>query len=184
MKLHACCPRNHKLSIVCSLVLSLVLGVSSSQAQNAPHVYVVDMQRILDESIVGKAAQASLKADAEKREAKLGLMRKDVLKGREDLEKQSTLLSPQAVQEKREAQMKKERELERAIADEREALSMKSDEAIRKIVRDAQAQVQVVARQDNLPFVVVRDENFVVYVNSKFDITERVLKALDEKAVG
>jgi outer membrane protein len=168
---------------ICSCFAAVGQGAYAQQTANDP-IFVVDMQRLLDESISGKAAQNSLKADAQKREGKLKLQRAEILRGQEELEKQSALLSPQAIEDKREQLIRKERELERSVGDERDGLARRSDEAIRKIVQDAESAVQAIAAKDKLRFVIVRDDSFVVYVDSKFDITDRVLKVLDAKAVG
>lgn len=168
---------------VCLCLAAFCSAAYAEQSATDP-IFVVDMQRLLDESISGKAAQNSLKADAQKREGKLKLQRAEIMRGQEELEKQSALLSSQALEEKREQLIRKERELERSVGDERDALARQSDEAIRKIVQEAEKAVQAIAAKEHLKFVIVRDESFVVYVDPKFDITDRVLKTLDAKAVG
>lgn len=161
------------------------LGHSVVYAQSlASPMYVVDMQRVLDESIAGKAARNNIKEEVKKREVQLQVSRAELGKLNEDIEKQSTLLSQDALRDKRAQLERKARDFERTVQEQREELGRKNDEEIGKIVRDAQEALSKIATQDKLSFVLERGEGFVVYANDQYDLTARVIKALDSKSLG
>jgi outer membrane protein len=170
-------------SIACCLLLAKA-ALAESGGVGSPPMYVVDMQRVMDESIAGKAARNNIKAEVQKREAKLLLSRNELAKMEADLEKQEGLLSEDALKDKRLALMKKGRDFEREVQDQREEIDRQNGEAIGKIVRDAQDILAKIAADDNLPFVLERGEGFVVYAKEEYDLTQRVIKSLDSKTLG
>jgi outer membrane protein len=142
---------------------------------------VVDMNRVLQESIIGKAARNSIEAEAKKSQAKLAGLKGEYDRARADLEKQSALLSGAALEERRESLVKRERELERAIQDAREELNRKNGAQMAKIMQQVDAVVKSIAQERKLAFVLERDVQGVVYADEELDITKFVVAELDEK---
>ena len=175
------------LSCFCLIVIAATVcaapAFGEGQLTKEPF-YVVDMQRVLDDSIVGKAARNNMKEEVKKREAKLNVTRAELTKMNEDIEKQSALLSQDALRDKRALLERKARDFERDVQEQREELGRKNEEEIGKIVGDAQAALAKIAADDKLPFVLERGDGFVVYSNDKYDLTSRVIKALDSKSLG
>jgi outer membrane protein len=172
----------------CAALLALFVAFlpvplwAASEKEKA--IYVVDMQRVLDESIAGKAARNNMKDEVKKRESKLLVARNELAKLSADLEKQSALLSEEALREKREQLARRERDFERQVQDQREELARKNDEEISRVVRDAQAAIADLAKKQGLPFILERGDGFVIYVKDEYDITGQVISELDKKSLG
>ena len=153
-------------------------------AESDDKVYLVDMQKVINESIIGKAARNSLEAEAKKRQAALAGQKSDLEKIKIEIEKQSSVLSPNALEERRADLEKKAKAFERAVQDDREALSRQNGAEIEKIVKEINQVVQDLAGKDRYKFIIEKDARFVLYSDPHLDISEEVLKTLDSKKVG
>src|SRR5690242_6121780 len=83
-------------------VVSLMLPAMSFAAESMQPVYVVDMQRVINESIVGKAARTNMESEVKKREGGLVKMQNDLKAMKAELDKQGSLLSADALKAKKE----------------------------------------------------------------------------------
>ena len=101
-----------KLFAGCCVVLVSAVASVSAMAQT---IAVVDTQRIVNESIVGKAARNNLEVEIKKGQAKLAQLKGDFEKQKSDLEKQAAILSGAALEAKREALSKKQVDLQRDV---------------------------------------------------------------------
>jgi outer membrane protein len=168
------------------LLWALLAGISPAALAANPDdgIFLVDMQRIINESILGKAARNNLEAEAKKRQASLGGAKAELDKMKTDLEKQASVLSAAALDERRAALEKKAREFERAVHDQREELSRKNGAEIEKLVKQINSVVRELAEKGNYKFVMEKDARVVLYADSSLDITDQVLKILDSRKVG
>lgn len=162
---------------------SVLLGHGAAVAADLDAVWVVDMQRVMNTSVAGKAARNTLEADAKKAELALEAQRSEVLRIREQLEKQAALLSRQAIQEKRETLAEKERDLARALSDQREELLRKNQAQIGKVVEAAREVVAELAARDGKKLIIEKDARAVLFVNEHYDLTDEVVAALDRKKI-
>jgi Skp family chaperone for outer membrane proteins len=165
------------------IITSLLLASLSTTALADKGVLVVDMQRVISESVVGKGAKATLEAEAKKRQSSLATRKEALDKVKDALEKQEKLLSATALEEKRGDFAKKAREFERAVADQREELGRKNSSEIQKILDSSKKVVTEIAKQKQAKIVIEKDSRSVLFVDSAIDITSEVIKELDAKAI-
>lgn len=169
-------------------IIAIILGLLAfsstvrAQAVSDKTVYVIDMQRVLEESILGKAAKQRLEAEFKESGVKLQKSKAALNSFRADIEKQAGLLSSEALEEKRESLLKKEKELARAYQDQQEGLVKKNDIEIGSVVKQIDKAVQELAAKEKFDFIIENDKRFVVYVEKDYDITDRVVKLLDSKS--
>jgi len=164
-----------------ALLFLSVIGFSSQAIAANEKILVVDMQRVISESIMGKAAQSDLQSEAKKKEVRLQQRSNQVKEMGEQIEKQSSLLSKDALDQKKQEVMKKQKELERSLADERQEMAKMRDSSLMKVVTEAKKVVNEVAASKGAIVVVEKDPQVVLYANDELDITPEVLKALDSK---
>ncbi len=169
------------LLLSCFSIAPLVRAETESSQSSNPPIYVIDMQRAIDESIVGKAAKSNLKAAVQKGEAKVGRVRSELEQMKADVMKQSSLLSEQALQDKKDALDKKERELARVVQDGREELQRQNSSEIEVIVKEIDAIVKDLAKQKSYGLILEKDANYVLYVKDEFDLTEQVVEMLNKR---
>ncbi|NMC62191.1 MAG: OmpH family outer membrane protein [SAR324 cluster bacterium] len=172
--------RSHPSRVIIFAFVSF-FGISSAAMAASGKILVVDMQRVISESIMGKAAQSDLQAEAKKKEVRLQQRSNQVKEMSEQVEKQASLLSKDALEQKKQEVMKKQKELERSLADERQEMAKMRDSSLMKVVTEAKKVVNEVAAQKGAIVVVEKDPQVVLYVNDELDITPEVLKALDSK---
>jgi len=147
-------------------------------------VYVVDMQRVINDSLVGKAARSNLEADAKKREVILEKNRQELTKLQEDLAKQGTLLSPNALEDKRQIFAKKERDFGRLLQDQRAEMAKRQEVEMAKVIKEIDGVIAEIGAQGDYPFIIEKDPRLVLYANERLDLTDAVVKALNAKKIG
>ncbi len=171
------------------LFLTLAIGVFGqspmlASAQRAADIRIVDMQRLMSESIVGKAARNNIEGEVKKRQAALGAKKMEIDRLKADLDKQAAVLSAAAVEEKRGAFEKTVRDFERTVQDQREEVDRKKASEIGRVVAQIREVVKEMAAQKKYSFILENDTQSVIYSDASLDITDEVLKLLDSKKIG
>jgi len=155
--------------------------VSSAET---PTVYVVDMQKIINDSLVGKGARANLEADYKKREVLLERKQQELRKLQEDIQKQSGLLSSAALEEKRQVLARTERDFSRLVQDQRAEAAKKGDAEMGRVVKEIDGVVNELGSKGSYPFIIERDPRVVVFASSRIDLTAEIIKILNERKIG
>jgi outer membrane protein len=164
-----------------SLSPAVVLAAGGAPAQQ---VYTVDLQRVIDQSVVAKSARAELQGEMKKREDMLAEKRSGIEKLKADLQKQASLLSQSAISERQDGIARKERELAGEFDAQREEMARKTDAQMRKILAQIDLVIRDLAKDKNGALIIERDPRLVLYAASSLDITEEVVKRLNEKKLG
>lgn len=166
-------------------ILSILLLSSSlawAEAKIEP-IYVVDIQKVIDESIAGKAAKNNVELDAKKGQAKLNLLKNELEKLDEEIKRQSGILSEDALEQKRQAASRKERELALALQEQRTTFLKKNDAEIQKIIKEIKTIINSLAEKEKFKFVIEKDHRFVLYAGNDHDLTKQVIEILNEKQI-
>ena len=178
----------HRQYLIAPVFISLILAFAcSSQAQSSistDPIYVIDMQRVFSESVMGKAAGNDLQAEIKKKTLSLEKLKMELDNIKDDLEKQSTLLSQDALLVKEEQYLKKQREFERAYQDQREELAIKNRDSMEKVLKKINQVIADLAKKNDYKIIMEKDLRVVVYANSKYDISDQVIKELDHIHTG
>jgi outer membrane protein len=174
---------NRLLKVIALAILIVGAALRPCFGEEGARYAVVDTQRVINESIIGKAARNNLEAQIKKGQAKLSQAKADFEKQRSDLERQSSILSGQALEEKRETVAKKQVELQRTVQDLQDDLARKNDAEIGQVIEQINLVVKDLAKAKGYTFVFERDKQVVVYASDRVDITPEVVEALDRKKV-
>jgi len=165
------------------LVFVAVVSIFGAQVAQAESVAIVDTQKVISESIIGKAAKNNLEGQIKKGQAKLTALKSDFDKQKAELEKQSSILSGSALESRREALQKKQEDFQRAYQDIQEKLAKSNETELKKVVDQVNEVVGDLADQRGYKFVFERDRQSVLYAADRIDITDEVVKILDKKKV-
>lgn len=177
------------IRLICSLVLVpiagvLVLGGSSSVARaDDVKIAVVDTQKIISDSIIGKAAKHNLEAQIKKGQTKLAAMKADFEKQKEEFAKQAPVLSQSARESRQEELQKKQMEFQKTYQEMQEGLAKTNEAELSKVVKQVTEVVDDLADERGYTFVFERDRQVVLFGSERIDITEEVQKILDKKKV-
>lgn len=178
------------------LALLLASGTSYAQAQGPTgkptKMGVVDMQRISQESLLGKGyatrmdqLESEIRSELTKRQNQIAQVDTAIKALQDDLQKQSAILSADAVEKKQQEIVKKNRE--------RQALAEDSQADIQRMQQSAQAKaqeyqvefnqkiqpvLQAVGKEKGLDFIL--DRATIVLINTELDITRDVIVKADD----
>lgn len=166
-----------------ALSSSLSLAPLSARAEVSPQVYVIDMEKVIADSIAGKAAKANLDDEVRKAEGKLALQRAELERLQADLEKQASLLSPAAMDERREALQRKARDYERSLQDQREAMGKRQANEMKRVVDQVDRVVKELSQSGGYPVIMEKDPRVVVYAAQNIDLTEKVIERMNAGAM-
>lgn len=156
--------------------LSLALPVRAAEPVK---VAVVDLQRCLNESRMGKKYKAEFTAEADRRKAELEKEEADLKALREELEKQGLVLSETARAEKEREYKEKLEAFKDKFQESQQALQRKDQELTRRILKDLQEVVRKLGETEGYTLILERQEAGVLFAPKAIDITDEVIRRYD-----
>lgn len=175
---------NHSLRHALMLIAFVVsAGSPCAGALAEDQVAIVDVQRVVNNSIAGKAAKSNLESQINKAKLKLAGLKNEFEKQKAELEKQSTILSGTALDQRREALAKKQVDFQRAYQDMQQELAKANDKEIGKVIKQVNEVVKELADKRGYAFVFEKDRQSILFASNRIDITEEVVSELDKRKV-
>lgn len=169
-----------KKLLIRSFTFIFLLSINAFADQGQSLAYV-DMQKVLLESIVGKAAKNDLDNEIKKMEAKLSLQGKEIAKMDQELQKQASVLSKKSLADKADQLEQKKKSFEREVKDQREIFAQKNNRMIKEILEEINKLMSDIAEEQKVDFIVERDPRIVLYINKSLDLTDQVIAELNKK---
>lgn len=164
--------------------VAVVLFAVSTVLAEGPAIAVVDMQRVINESTLGKNARNAIVEEAKKRQEKIAKSKAEIDGERKKLESQAGVLARDAYEGREQALTRRERELARSVADEREEMARKERTETEKIVREVRSIVDRIAKDRALDLVLEKNDRLVMFAREPLDLTAEVVRHLDTKNKG
>jgi len=184
-----------------STALILAAAATVAQAQDTPaqaagdwhpKIAVIDMARISSESLLGKSYAQQLEAlrneiEAEQRKKQAELEKLDAaLKGLQDeLDKQQGVLSPEALDRKRQEIVRKGRERQAYLEDgqaELQRMRQRAEQRAQQLNQEFQVKVkphvEAVAKEKGIDILL--DSQVALTVSNRFDISQDVIVKADD----
>jgi len=173
-----------------------LLAAGAAQAQEpaarSPRVAVIDMARVSAESLLGKSyasqlekLQTEINAEATKKQTELGKLDTALKTLQEELEKQASVLSPEARDKKQQEIVRKTRERQAFLEDGqaeinrmRERAQSQAQAINAEFQQKVRPVVEQVAKDKGLDLVL--DSQVAYTINRDFDITRDVIAKADE----
>lgn len=164
---------------ITGLAAALLLGLLAGWAWAEPKIGVIDMRRALTESEAGKKAGEQLSQRVEKMEADLKAKQQQLEKLEADYQKQSSMLSADAKRDKEKEFERKRRDLSDLYRDYREEIAQAELAGFQPILKDLNEVVTKIGAEQGYT-VILEKTSGVLYTAGGVDITEAVIKALNE----
>lgn len=182
--------------------LALLAGGLPAAAQEAaapagalsrtPRIAVIDMNRISAESLLGKsyasqieALENEIKSEGTKKQAELQKLDTAIKALQDDLDKQASLLSPEAADRKRQEIVKKSRERQAYLEDGQQELGRMRERAqaqAENLNNEFQVKIKpsidAVAKDKNVDIIL--SNQVALTVNKDFDISRDVIVKADD----
>jgi outer membrane protein len=156
--------------------LIVLLASASGPAFAQAKIGFVSLDRILRDSPVAQRAQKKIEQEFSRRDQELGKMAEQLKKQQEALEKNSVTLSD-ADRQKRERELNDlNREFQRKQREFREDLNTRRNDELAGVIDRANKAIRQIAEAEKYDIIFQE----AVWANPRIDITDKVIKALDE----
>jgi outer membrane protein len=164
-------------------ILALLISVPSAWAQNLK-VVVVDFERAVVESAVGKKSSEKFNSTLQAKQAELEKRQKDLEDQQKKLQNGARTLSDAGKADLQKDIDRRTRELQRINEDAQKELQALRDELLRPIAERATAILNAMAAEQGYTLVVdvSNQESNVLWANPKNDITAELIKRIDAAA--
>ena len=163
------------------VVLLLLTGTSALAAELiTAKIGYVDLVKALNESESGKKAKADLEFLIKTKQTTIDEKGKAIEKAKADLEKQSSVLSPDARKAKEEEMERLLRDYQRLVADSQSEVKKKEGELTNDILKDLRAIVQKIGEDEGYTLILESAEGQILYAKKEADLTETAMKKFNE----
>ncbi len=171
------------------LLLFLAGCLTASAAHASGKTAFVDTQAVFDETKLGKKYQGVLREYFESRKKILDLDADEIQKLRDDYQKQSAVLKPEARKEREETISRKINEFERKregfnneLAKKNEDLSREFNEYMMVVLKDLAKKEKIgLILNKSISLLSKNEVPAVLYGDENLDITKRVISELDKQ---
>lgn len=166
-----------KWLIVSILVLLTVPAFAQTQAGG---IAVIDVQKVVSNSEVGKKALGEVKAIKDKKQAEIDRQQNSLQAMQDKLEKEKDILSPEAQEKRRNEIQKAFTDLKRFREDSEQEIQGRLATALKGMEEQVLPIIQKLGNDRGYALIVSRDQ--VIYANQKSDITDEVIRLFNEQA--
>ncbi len=169
------------------MVVALLMAASVAMAAGGKIAYV-DTQVVFDKTKLGKKYQGILKEYYESRKKILDLDADEIQKLRDDYQKQSAVLKPEARKEKEDTIGKKISDFEKKRSEFNGELSKKNEELSSEFNQEMMKILKDMAKKEKISLVMNRTINVsqkgeipsVLYGDEDLDLTEKIVAEMDK----
>ncbi len=169
--------RHHfaKLGAFCLVAFLSAAGtLSAADAAESLKIGFVNTERVLREAAPAVKAQKKLEKEFQPRDQELQKMDKEIKDLQGQLEKE-TMTLPESDRKKKERELGElTREFQRKQREFREDLNLRRNEELAGVLERANKVIRTIAEQEKFDLILQE----AVFVSTRIDITEKVLKAL------
>ncbi|MBC8433403.1 MAG: OmpH family outer membrane protein [Desulfobacterales bacterium] len=169
--------KKNLLVILGCIVLAMVWCTASFAAEKVGYI---NLQRLVNESKMGKDAKADILKMRETKQAVLDKKLADINKMRDFINKKGDKLAADDRRNKVELLQKMYKEYQRLVADAKEDITREDRQLVAIILEKANDILKDVAKKKKYG-IILKDPNTIGYLDPDVDITDLVLKELNKK---
>ncbi len=171
------------------LVVAVALFTASVAFAAGGKIAYIDTQIVFDKTKLGKKYQGVLKEYYESRKKILDLDADEIQKLRDDYQKQSAVLKPEARKEKEDTIGKKISEFEKKRSEFNGELSKKNEELSNEFNQEMMTILKDMSKKEKISLVLNRTINVsqkgeipsVLYGDEDLDLTDKIITEMDKK---
>lgn len=161
------------------LSMVVVLAWAMSAGSALAKVGYINLQRLVNESEMGKDARKDLAKLRENKEKAVAKLQKEVTDLRDEINK-NPKMSTEERQKKAEELQKLYKEYQRLVQDAKEDIVREDRQLVQIILEKADGVLKTVAKKKGYT-MILKDPNAVGYLDPSVDITDDILKELNKK---
>lgn len=167
------------------IVLGMLL-VAPVFAQTAPAggvlVGVIDVQRVVQDSEVGKKALGEVKAVKDQKQKEIDSRQESIQAMQDKLDKQKDILSPDAQQKLSDDIKKAVTDLRRYQEDSEQDIQNRLNLALQNMEKQVLPIIQKLGTEKGYSVIISKDA--LIYYNAKNDITDDVIRLFNQSVAG
>jgi outer membrane protein len=175
------------MSLFRPFALGLALAASAAVAQDKPapspsastpggKFGFVNTERILRDATPAQRAQKKIEVEFQKRDQEMARLADQLKRMQEDIEKNSVTMSETQRRTREREFADLNREFQRKQREFREDLNQRRNEELAQVVESANRVIRQIAEQEKYD-IIFQD---AVFASPRIDITDKVIKALDQ----
>ena len=170
--------RTKNLVVVLGCMVLVLAWCTASYA--ADRVGYINLQRLVNESKMGKDARDDIQKMRKEKETLLNTKLQDITKLRDFINQQGDKMPASERRDKVELLQKMSKEYQRLLADAKEDITREDRDLVGIILEKANDILKEVAKSKKFG-IILKDPNAIGYLDPEVDITDLVLKELDKK---
>ena len=164
------------LAIATELVVIVLLAAGSVCAADVAKIGIVDLQRVIDTSNVGKRSSEEIKREGRRMEQTLAEKEAELEELKETLDQRAVVLSQEALEEKKRVLRIKTNDFKSLRKRYLERLKEMNVTLSNRIKEDVFEIVEDIGRRGGYQLVLERQIGGVVYAPTAIDITDKVIE--------
>ncbi len=166
------------------LIIVLVVLFTLPLKASAEKFGFVNLKQALLDSEPGDKMEADFKKAYEKKRSQIQQKEAEMKRLKDDLDKQRSVLKPDAYREKENAYQTKFREYQRMIEDANRELAQKEQEMASKLLPELAKVIESIGEKEGYTAIFSIDNPVVVYRSKGADITKKVIEEFNKRAKG
>ncbi len=165
-----------------AILVAALTMTSHCLAADAANIGYVDMQQVLQESKLGKQAQAKLKEKFGPKSEEFAKDEQAIAQQKQALERDKPLMSKEQIKKKEDEIQKKVEAFQKTAGGTQQDLQKEQQKLAQAIVGPAQEVIQALSKEKKMGMVFERGQSGILYTDEALNLTKEVIKRLDEKA--
>lgn len=169
-----------KRNIYLITIIVLLIFTSSAGALAAGQIGIIDMREIMQNSIAGQKASDDFNKIYEKKHEEIQSAEAEIKKMKNELDKQSELMTQDKLNEKESAYQKKVRDYHFLVEDADDEMKKRDQEITQKLTIKILKIVRAVAKKEKYAFVIDAANLPVAYYAKENDFSKKVIEELNK----
>lgn len=145
------------------------------------HVVFVETFTVMGEGEPGQIERKNIENKRDMATQEIQEESKKFEKAKTEYMSKATMMSDSAREKEEKKLMKMERDIKNLVTEKEEELKMDMQLATEKLAQDMESVVVELAQQENIDIVFDKMTGRAIYVSADFDITDKVIKRVNEK---
>lgn len=160
--------------IIIAMVMIVAFAVSVQAAEMK--IGYVDMNKALNESEKGKKAVGLLEEMVKSRQTEINKKGDELKALDEEIAKQSSILNPDAIKDKREQRENLMRDYQRMIKDSQSEVQKKQSDFMESIINELREVVAQMGKDEGFTVIFEKAQSGILFIVPETDITEKLIK--------
>ncbi len=150
-----------------------------ASAQGLSGIAVIDVQRLQRDSAASKSIKGQIEKQRAAYQQQITKQENELRSAEQELNRQRTLVSPEAFNERRRQFEEKLAKLQRDVQNRKRELDKSASTALRTVEKTLTEIVQQLVEERRLSLVLVKNQ--VIYSAPEYEVTDEVMKRLNAK---